>query len=99
MPQWSRDRELDRGKYPDERWFAEYSPVDREVLLSNDHHTVRINGRVALLLTYAGAVDDEASRANPSRRVVVSFTYPRGHPAASAEVQALVDRLTFAACG
>lgn len=94
MAQWQRDRAADAAKYPDERWRAECPRADAALLLRHDHHTVWIDGRRALLLTYRwmeGAIDDDRE-ALPFE---VSFTYASGHPSAPAAVQAVVDRIEF----
>lgn len=95
MPQWSRDRFGDDAKYPDERWQADCPAESVALLLRYDHHTVWLDGRRALLLTYAWAAEkighDEA------RRFEVSFTYAAGHPSAPITVQAVVDGLEFTA--
>jgi hypothetical protein len=97
MPQWSRDRAADQAKYPDER-ARSYAPQPaRRLLRRFDHHVVRVLRRPALLLTYhwdiaAETEDDAGEHLLPFE---VSFTYAPGHPVAPAEVQAIVDSLTF----
>jgi len=83
------------GRYPDERWTGTCSRADAELLLRYHHHVVWIDGRPALLLTYSWAADGLGAQPEPLV-FAVSFTYPRGHPAAPREVQALIERLTFA---
>ncbi len=93
MPQWNRDRSP--GSYPDERWQS-ICPAEAVILLLRyDHHTVWIQGRQALLLTYPWAAEERAD-SNTARPFEVSFTYAAGHPSAPREVQAVVDRLVFA---
>jgi hypothetical protein len=93
MAQWDRDRLA--KLYADERWQAKCPPDAVPLLRRCDHHTVWIAGRVALLLTYQWD-HEAAAQAILARTVTVSFTYPAGHPPAPAEVQAVVDQLTFA---
>lgn len=95
MPQWKRDGDELRERYPDERWQGACSRVDAPMLARYDHHVVWIGGRPALLLTYAWLTDGIASQPDPLP-FVVSFTYPRGHPTAPREVQAIVDGIRFA---
>jgi hypothetical protein len=90
MAQWNRDHLA--KSYPDERWQAKCPPDAVPLLRQYDHHTVWITRRLALLLTYL----DPAAQSNVAHTVTVSFTYPAGHPQAPAEVQAVVDQLTFA---
>jgi hypothetical protein len=56
-----------------------------------DHHVVTVDGRAAVLLAYhlwaAGPAD--------AARVFVLFRYAERHPRAPADVQAIVDGLTF----
>lgn len=93
MPQWSRDRSADKSKYPDQRACADAPRSVAPLLRRYDHHVVRIEGRPALLLTYVW--DIEPPRDHRSRQVLVSFTYAAGHPTAPADVQAVIDTLTF----
>lgn len=94
MPQWSRDRDPDRRKYPDERWTALCPRAEAPQLLRYDHHVVWIKGRPALLLTYRWAGDplDTGPAELPFE---VSFTYAQGHPPAPRAIQRLVDTLSF----
>ena len=98
MPRWTRDSAILAERYPDERWVGTCSRADAAVLLRYAHHVVRIGGRPALLLTYPWAAEGLDALAEPLA-FAVSFTYPRGHPAAPPDVQALVDRLVFAPGG
>jgi hypothetical protein len=98
MPQWSRNRTADQAKYPDERARAHAPPATRSLLRRYDHHVVRVDRRQALLLTYHWDDDVEQNErlaGDLLLPVEVSFTYPDGHPAAPADVQAIVDSLTF----
>ena len=94
MPQWSRERSRDQARYPDERWSATCAPGDVAPLLRYDHHVVQVHGRPALLRTYHLATDVSPDLAK-EQRIEISFTYTRGHPAAPATLQAVVDGLTF----
>lgn len=92
MPQWDRDRS--DGTYPDDRLRA-VCPADAVALLRRfDHHTVWLQGRRALLLTYRWDSRDHGAP-EAARPFEVSFTYAVGHPSAPPEVQAIVDRLAF----
>jgi hypothetical protein len=94
MPQWSRDSDALRSRYPDERWVGTCSREAAALLLRYDHHVVWVSGRAALLLTYAWAAEGLEAHTEPLA-FTISFTYASGHPAAPHEVQALVDGLTF----
>jgi len=94
MPRWSRDPIALRERYPDERWTATCPRADAARLLHYDHHVVWIDGRRALLLTSPWAVTGLEAVPEPLT-FEVSFTYPRGHRTAPADVQAIVDRLVF----
>ncbi|PKN95193.1 MAG: hypothetical protein CVU44_00500 [Chloroflexi bacterium HGW-Chloroflexi-6] len=61
-------------------------------LVDYDHHTVRIQGRLGVLLTYPWLPLDE----NPGPFVLtVVFHHAEKHPAAPEAVQTLVDGLKF----
>ena len=92
MPQWSIDRDAAAARHPDERWVGSCSRDVASILLRYDHHTVWLQGRPALLLTYHWNAAPLAEQAEPLP-FTVSFTFARGHPAAPAEVQALVASL------
>ncbi|NUR32737.1 MAG: hypothetical protein HOQ30_01900 [Gemmatimonadaceae bacterium] len=94
MPQWSRDENLARQKYPDERWHARCSRAHATELLAYDHHVVWIGGRAALLRTYQWAA--EPVDAWPDELPLeVSFTYASGHPTAPDHIRRLVASLEF----
>jgi hypothetical protein len=97
MPQWSRDQAANRAKYPDERWRSQAPGAIRPLLLRYDHHVVRILGRRALLLTYHWQAIEQGTVPEGGELLPfeVSFTYAPGHPSAPAEVQAIVDSLSF----
>ena len=82
------------AKYPDERWVAACPIIDAELLLKYDHHTVWIDGRKAVLLTYPWASINMESQGE-TLDCVVSFTYANGHPSAPQSIQRIVDRLIF----
>ncbi|HEY8833881.1 MAG TPA: hypothetical protein VIM21_15390 [Gemmatimonadaceae bacterium] len=82
------------SKYSDERWVAACPIADVPLLLRYDHHTVSIDGRGALLLTYLWMERAPENRGE-MLDCVVSFTYAAGHPPAPPEVQAIVNRLSF----
>ena len=92
MPQWSSDRDKIAARHPDERWRA-LCPVDAiELLLRFDHHVVWLDGRPALLLTYAWHEIEVRSRPLPCE---VSFTFAAGHPTAPVDVQEVARSLTW----
>ena len=95
MPRWNRDADSLQARYPDERWTGSCARSDAGLLLRHDHHVVWIGGRAALLLTSSWATKELDEWEEPLQ-FEVSFTYPRGHPSAPSEVQAVVDRLDFA---
>jgi len=61
-------------------------------LLPYDHHTVRINNRSGVLITYPHLTLSELTQ--PVEFQVV-FEHITGHPPAPAEVQAIIDNLNF----
>ena len=94
MPQWSRDDNLARQKYPDERWHARCPRASAIQLLDYDHHVVWIDGRAALLRTYHWAVDPVETWPD-EMPLEVSFTYASGHPTAPEHIRELVASLGF----
>jgi hypothetical protein len=94
MPQWYRDENSARRKYPDERWLARCPRASAAELGAYDHHVVWINDRAALLRTYHWAA--EPVDAWPDELLLeVSFTYASGHPTAPDHVRRLVASLEF----
>ena|SRR5689334_1594419 len=92
MPQWKRDRAADIASGQDERWIAECSATDADLLADYDHHVIRVEGRRGVLITY----HFRGSRQSTQRpHLQVSFAHPDGHPDAPATVQAIVDLLAF----
>jgi hypothetical protein len=92
MPRWSLDREAAASRHPDERWSGNCSRAIAAILIRYDHHTVWLEGRQALLLTYhwnAAPLDEQIE----PLQFTVSFTFARGHPAAPPDVQSLVAGL------
>ncbi len=63
-----------------------------EQLVNYDHHVVDVNGRKGVMLTYEWMPLEE--HPGPFLLTVV-FHYVEGHPAAPAEIQALVNGLSF----
>ena len=98
MPQWSSDRDAAAQRHPDERWEGSCSRAVAAMLVRYDHHTVWLHGRRALLLTYHWNAAPLATQAEPFH-FTVSFTFARGHPAAPADIQALVEGLDLRAPG
>ena len=95
VPQWSSKKIDCARKYSDELWTAPC--IDRELaklLIRFDHHTVWLDGRLALLRTYSWLSIPEKVWPTPLP-ISVSFTYAKGHPAAPQDVQDAVARLCF----
>jgi hypothetical protein len=44
MPQWNRDAEMLRRRYPDERWVGACPRENAELLRRADHHVVQVGG-------------------------------------------------------
>ena len=63
-----------------------------EQLVNYDHHVVRVNGRDGVLLTFNWMPLEEHT--GPFVLTVV-FHHAEKHPRAPAEIQSLVDGLTF----
>ncbi|HJS18178.1 MAG TPA: hypothetical protein VJ785_05495 [Anaerolineales bacterium] len=63
-----------------------------EQLLGYDHHVVQVNGRVGVMLTYEWMPLEE--RAGPFVLTVV-FQHVEKHPSAPAQIQAVIDGLSF----
>ncbi len=57
-----------------------------------DHHTVRINDQLGVMLTHQWMPLEEHA---PPFVLTVVFRYADRHPAAPAEIQTLVNRLRF----
>jgi hypothetical protein len=66
--------------------------VQAETLVKYDHHTVRVDGRPGVMLTYEWMPLEEHS--GPFVLTVV-FHSAEKHPAAPEEIQAVVDELEF----
>lgn len=94
MPQWSRDENLARQKYPDERWYARCPRAYATQLVAYDHHVVWIGGRAALLHTYRWAAEPVDTWPD-ELPLEVSFTYASGHPTAPDHIRQLVASLEF----
>ncbi len=63
-----------------------------EQLADFDHHTVRINDQLGVMLTHQWMPLEEHA---PPFVLTVVFRYADRHPAAPAEIQTLVNRLRF----
>lgn len=72
---------------------ADCVAADVARLREMDHHVVVVDGRAAVLLTYHLWAEEPAERA----RVFALFRYTERHPQAPADVQKIVDRLSFSA--
>jgi hypothetical protein len=77
--------------YPDQA-VAICTREQAEQLVDFDHHTVRINDRIGVMLTNEWMPLEEHA---PPFLLTVVFRYADRHPAAPAEIQTLVDRLRF----
>ena len=77
--------------YPDQA-IAICTREQAKQLVDFDHHTVRINGRLGVMLTYEWMPLEKHS---PPFLLTVVFRYADRHPAAPAEIQTLVNRLRF----
>lgn len=66
---------------------------DQAVQIVNyDHHRVRVDGRLAVMLTYHWMPLEDTPEPLTLRAV---FQYADKHPAAPPEVQAIIDQLHF----
>ena len=92
MPQWSTKRDAIAARHPDERWEGRCSREVAAMLVRYDHHTVWLQGRRALLLTYHWNAAPLENQSEPLQ-FSVSFTFASGHPPAPPEIQAVVDGL------
>lgn len=63
-----------------------------EALVNYDHHTVRVDGRLGVMLTYEWMPVEEHS--GPFVLTVV-FHYAEKHPPAPEAIQSIVDQLSF----
>lgn len=63
-----------------------------EQLVPYDHHTVRVQDRLGVMLTYAWMPIEE--HVGPFV-LTVAFQYAEKHPRAPEPIQAIVDRLDF----
>ncbi len=61
-------------------------------LVDFDHHTVRINDRLGVMLTHEWMPLEEHS---PPFLLTVVFRHADSHPSAPAEIQSLIDGLRF----
>ncbi len=77
--------------YPDQA-VAICTQEQARQLVDFDHHTVRISGRLGVMLTNEWMPLEEHA---PPFLLTVVFRYADSHPAAPAEIQTLVDGLRF----
>ena len=77
--------------YPDQA-VAICAREQARQLVDFDHHTVRIQGRLGVMLTNEWIPLEEHA---PPFLLTVVFRYADRHPAAPAEIQSLVNRLRF----
>ena len=63
-----------------------------ELLVNYDHHIVRVNGRLGVMLTYPWMPVEE--HAAPFILTVI-FHHAEKHPAAPEAIQSIVDALNF----
>jgi len=61
-------------------------------IVNYDHHRVRVDGRLAVMLTYHWMPLEEAAEPLILRAV---FQYAEKHPPAPPEVQTIIDQLHF----
>jgi hypothetical protein len=81
--------------YPDQA-VAICTREQAEQLVDFDHHTIRINGLTGVMLTYEWMPLEEHA---PLFLLTVVFRYADRHPVAPAEIQSLLDGLSFQVCG
>ncbi len=77
--------------YPDQA-VAICNREQAKQLVDFDHHTVRINDRLGVMLTSEWMPLEEHA---PPFVLTVVFRYADRHPAAPSEIQTLVDGLRF----
>jgi hypothetical protein len=77
--------------YPDQL-IAVCTRAQAELLSAYDHHTVRVQGQLGVLLTYPWWPVEDASE--PFLLTIV-FHYAQQHPPAPPAIQAVIDQLTF----
>ncbi len=77
--------------YPDQA-VAICTHEQARQLVDFDHHTVRISGRLGVMLTNEWMPLEEHA---PPFLLTVVFRYADSHPFAPAEIQSLVDGLKF----
>jgi hypothetical protein len=68
------------------------TPEQAEILVNYDHHAVRVNGRLGVMLTYAWMPVEE--HVGPFVLTVV-FHYAEKHPMAPEAIQSVIDGLHF----
>lgn len=77
--------------YPDQL-VARCTRAQAEQLVNYDHHRVRVNGRLAVMLTFHWLPLEAAPE---PLLLKVIFAHAEQHPPVPGEVQALVDALSF----
>ncbi len=78
-----------------DEFFAVYTCQQAEQLVRYDHHRVRINGRLGIMLTYHWLPLEDAAETLLLK--VVFHDSASQHPPTPPEIQALVEQLTFEA--
>jgi hypothetical protein len=66
------------------------TPEQAAQLLPYDHHTVRIGGRLGVMLTYPWMTREPSS---DSQLLTIVFAHAEAHPPVPPQIQAIVDRL------
>lgn len=94
MPQPNAERANPDARQPDERWSGRCSRAVAAQLLRFDHHTIRREGRLALLLTSHWLESPLVEQPEPLE-FFVSFTSAAGQPSASRVIQTLVDGIAL----
>jgi hypothetical protein len=79
--------------YPN-RAVAICTSEQAEQLVNYDHHVIKVNGRLGVMLTYREAWMPMEEHAGPFILTVV-FHHVEKHPRASEEVQAILNGLKF----
>lgn len=94
MPQPDAERAKPDEGPPDERWSGRCSRAVAAQLLRFDHHTVRREGRLALLLTSHWLESPLVEQPEPLE-FFLTFTAAAGQPPASRVIQTLVDGIAL----
>ena len=79
-----------------ERLTAICTPEQAHQLIDFDHHTVRVDGRLGVMITYprmeALVLGEELPEAP---ELIIIFRNPEMHPPAPAHIQQIIDQLEF----